>query len=180
MACDEVDPSLITSNRHKRKLLSYVTNEDNISADKDEVVKKMKHTMNWFWACEFSSILTIFLTKHFKATVEEIEDVDAHLRGNIPSKNPRHIIEPSDDEVAPPAASCKKAAGPSTSTNPNATGYQSLADKDSDMEEKDAHPLAWHNIYPKNPWHVPNLSDDDDSPSPWQPGHVLKSWRAKR
>jgi hypothetical protein len=46
MARDEVDSSLITNERRKRKLPSYVTNEDNISADKNEVVKRMKHTLN--------------------------------------------------------------------------------------------------------------------------------------
>lgn len=46
MARDEVDPSLITNDRRKRKLPSYATNKDNISADKEGVVKRMKHTIN--------------------------------------------------------------------------------------------------------------------------------------
>jgi hypothetical protein len=46
MARDEVDPSLITNDRRKRKLPSYANNADNISADKDEVVKRMKLTSN--------------------------------------------------------------------------------------------------------------------------------------
>ena len=41
-----IDPSLITNKPHKRKLASYVTNKDNISADKDEIVKRMKHTID--------------------------------------------------------------------------------------------------------------------------------------
>ena len=44
MARDEVDPSLITDEPRKRKLPSYANNADNISADKDEVVKRMKLT----------------------------------------------------------------------------------------------------------------------------------------
>jgi hypothetical protein len=44
MVRDEVDTSLITNDRRKRKLPSYATNEDNISADKNDVVKRMKHT----------------------------------------------------------------------------------------------------------------------------------------
>ena len=54
MARDEVDPSLITHDRRKRKLGSYATNKDNISADKDKVVKQMKHTIqvNSSHACE--------------------------------------------------------------------------------------------------------------------------------
>ena len=39
MAHDEVDPSLITNDHRKRKLPSYATNSNNISADKDEIVK---------------------------------------------------------------------------------------------------------------------------------------------
>ena len=46
MARDEVDISLITSERRKRKLASYVTNKDNISADKAETVKQLKKTVN--------------------------------------------------------------------------------------------------------------------------------------
>jgi beta-xylosidase len=59
MARDEVDLSLITNDRRKRKLPSYVTDQNNISADKDEVVKRMKHTlaMNPSGACEQSIAL---------------------------------------------------------------------------------------------------------------------------
>ena len=60
MARDEVDPSLITKkNDHcKCKLPSYATNSDNISADKDEIVKRMKHTSNAFQTCEQRISLT--------------------------------------------------------------------------------------------------------------------------
>jgi hypothetical protein len=46
MARDEVDPSLITNDRRKRKLPAYANNTDNISADKDAIVKRMKLTSN--------------------------------------------------------------------------------------------------------------------------------------
>lgn len=46
MARNEVDPSLITNDRRKRKLPSYATDNDNISADKEGVVKRMKLTNN--------------------------------------------------------------------------------------------------------------------------------------
>lgn len=52
MPRNEVDPSLITNEPRKRKLASYVTNKDNISADKDDVVKRMKRTADpgeWHW-----------------------------------------------------------------------------------------------------------------------------------
>ena len=58
MARDEVDPSLITNDHHKRKLPSYATNSDNISADKDEIVKRMKHTSNAFQTHEQQISLT--------------------------------------------------------------------------------------------------------------------------
>ena len=45
MPRNEIDPSLITNEPRKRKLASYVTNKDNISADKEETVKRMKRTM---------------------------------------------------------------------------------------------------------------------------------------
>ena len=62
MARNEVDISLITNDRHKQKLPPYVTNEDNIPADKNEVVKRMKHTIKPSQACEQLSLvyLTIF------------------------------------------------------------------------------------------------------------------------
>jgi hypothetical protein len=46
MARDEVDTTLITNDRRKRKLPSYATNDDNISADKIGVIKRMKNTSN--------------------------------------------------------------------------------------------------------------------------------------
>jgi hypothetical protein len=46
MPRDEMDPSLITNEPRKRKLASYVTNKDNISADKDETVKRLKRTVD--------------------------------------------------------------------------------------------------------------------------------------
>ena len=45
MPHDEMDPSLITNEPRKRKLAAYVTNKDNISADKDDVIKRMKRTI---------------------------------------------------------------------------------------------------------------------------------------
>ena len=45
MPRDEIDPSLITNEPRKRKLAPYVTDADNISADKDEVIKRMKRTV---------------------------------------------------------------------------------------------------------------------------------------
>ena len=55
MARDEVDTSLITSEPRKRKLPSYATNNDNISADKEEIIKRMKHTN--YHACKQSTAL---------------------------------------------------------------------------------------------------------------------------
>jgi hypothetical protein len=46
MARDEVDLSLITNEGRKQKMTSYITNEDNVSADKDETVKRLKETVN--------------------------------------------------------------------------------------------------------------------------------------
>ena len=46
MARDEVNTSLITNDRRKHKLPSYANNTDNISADKEEVIKRMKLTSN--------------------------------------------------------------------------------------------------------------------------------------
>ena len=46
MPRNEVDTDLITNEPRKRKLTSYVTNKDNISADKDNMVKRMKRTMD--------------------------------------------------------------------------------------------------------------------------------------
>ena len=57
MPQDEIDSLLITNEFQKHKLASYVTNKDNISADKDETVKRMKHTAD---PCEWHNILMIF------------------------------------------------------------------------------------------------------------------------
>ena len=58
MPRNKIDPSLITDEPRKRKLASYVTNKDNISADKDETVKRMKHTMD---PGKLQNKLTLFL-----------------------------------------------------------------------------------------------------------------------
>ena len=41
-----MDPSAITNEPRKRKLSSYVRNEDNISGDKDQYVKTIKQVVN--------------------------------------------------------------------------------------------------------------------------------------
>ena len=46
MACDEVDPSLITTQCCKQKISSYITNKDNNSADKAKTIKRLKKTLN--------------------------------------------------------------------------------------------------------------------------------------
>ena len=45
MPHDKVDAALITNEPHKWKLGSYFTNEDNVSGDRDQYVKKLKHTI---------------------------------------------------------------------------------------------------------------------------------------
>ena len=44
-------------------------------------------------------------------TIEEVEDVDIRPRGNLPPKNPNHILEASDEEMMP--APKEVTAGPS-------------------------------------------------------------------
>ena len=62
MPWNEIDPSLITNEPRKRKVAAYVTNTDNISADKDKTVKRLKHTVD---LCEsFFEMLTIYHSKY--------------------------------------------------------------------------------------------------------------------
>jgi hypothetical protein len=46
MPRDEVDISAITNEPRKRTLSSYVRNQDNISGDRDQYVKRIKQTVN--------------------------------------------------------------------------------------------------------------------------------------
>ena len=46
MPQDEVDTSVITTEPRKRSLSSYVRNQDNISRDRDQYVKRIKQTVN--------------------------------------------------------------------------------------------------------------------------------------
>jgi hypothetical protein len=62
MPRNEIDPSLITDEPRKRKLPSYVTNKDNISADKDETVKRMKRTHD---PSKWHKRLTLFFTNNY-------------------------------------------------------------------------------------------------------------------
>ena len=43
---DEVDPSVITDELWKQTLSSYVHNQDNISGDRDQYVKRIKEAVN--------------------------------------------------------------------------------------------------------------------------------------
>ena len=42
MARDEVDASLIVNEPRKRRILSYITNDNNNSADKAELIKRLE------------------------------------------------------------------------------------------------------------------------------------------
>ena len=58
MPRNEIDPSLIINEPCKRKMAAYVTNTDNISADKDETIKRLKRTVD---PCEsFFEMLAIY------------------------------------------------------------------------------------------------------------------------
>ena len=46
MLRDQPDPSTITNERWVRTLSSYVQNEDNISNDRDQYVKRIKQAVN--------------------------------------------------------------------------------------------------------------------------------------
>ena len=46
MPRDEVNLSDITTEPRKRTLSSYVRNQDNISSDRDQYVKRIKQTVN--------------------------------------------------------------------------------------------------------------------------------------
>jgi hypothetical protein len=86
MPHDEVDPSLITCKPRKRKLTSYITNEDNISADKEATVKRLKETV--------------------KPTLTVRAGVENEAVRPPPKKTPPSISdsEPSDDDRDPTGA----------------------------------------------------------------------------
>lgn len=113
-----MDPSFITTEPRKRTLSSYVHNQDNISGDRDQFVKRIKQVVNpgvflnrtrinpyleltgWKYLARESS-----MNHHSQTpTIEEIKDPDAHPRHNTPPKNPRRILESSEDndDEAPP------------------------------------------------------------------------------
>ena len=46
MLRDEVDPFVVTNEPRKRKLSSYVRNQDNISSDGDQFAKRIKQVTN--------------------------------------------------------------------------------------------------------------------------------------
>lgn len=101
MARDEVDPSLITNDPHKRKLPSYATNNDNISADKNEVIKRMKkNTDDPSQACEdlIIAILKFFETKFLN-----------HLKQQVIS-----LPQTTQETVKPQATHMPKSLSPKT------------------------------------------------------------------
>ena len=93
MPCNKIDALLIINEPRKQKLASYATDKDNVSADKDKTVKRMKRTVD---TCEYHEKLSIFLlvtnppldvsTSQKSPTIEEIEDEDMRPKGNIPPR----------------------------------------------------------------------------------------------
>ena len=172
MPRNEIDMSLITNEPHKQKLASYATDKDNVSADKDETVKRMKRTID---PCEYHEMLSIFLlvtnspldvsTSQKSPTIEEIEDEDMRPRGNIPPRNPRHVLESSDDEDSSfergphRKVSGPLAGSPSTLTRPKA--QHSLTQSRSIDEADDEDTYLQPTTHPKKTWPGLEPSDDD-------------------
>ena len=90
-------------------------------------------------------------------TIEEVEDVDIQPRGNLPPKNPNHILEPSDEEMMP--APKKVTAGPSKKGQ-----KRSPAPTIEEVEDVDIRPRG--NLPPKNPNHILEASDEEMMPAP--------------
>ena len=67
-------------------------------------------------------------------TVEEVEDVDIRRRGNLPPKNPSHILELADEAENNSLLPRKKFTGPSTSTQPRTQRSQENVE-DTSIEE---------------------------------------------
>jgi hypothetical protein len=113
MPRDEVDTSLITTDRRKRKLPSYATNDDNISADKIDIIKRMKNTtgtsnnepsqLEMRMSSNYGYIDNFII--YLKATVnqssadKETEKIKAHHLGH--PQNTQQITELSDDDENP-------------------------------------------------------------------------------
>ncbi|KAG5647790.1 hypothetical protein H0H81_007425 [Sphagnurus paluster] len=161
MARDEVNLSLIVDGPRKRKLAAHITSEDNVSADKDYTTKRLRQ----------AGIGTTSSSKRRSPSIEDIEDEDACPR-NTPPRNPRHILEPSDDEDDPPNPASRHARNPKDSSK---SSQRRRSVSIEEIMDQDACP---QNTPPRNPRHILEPSDDDDdppNPAPQRPKKPTKN-----
>jgi len=96
MPRDDIDTSLITSERRKRKLTSYITNEDNASADKATYVKWLKETINLTNA--LTEVTTSTLGSKPSTHSSSLEDSRVNPSGNVQTKDMYDDIVSLDNE----------------------------------------------------------------------------------
>ena len=116
MPRDEVDVSAITNEPRKRTLSAYVRNQDNISGDRDQYVKRIKQTvipgmfsnncyvLPWFYIQRFGKPLerdSESVNHHRQSpgpTAEEIQTENTNLRNKkAPKKTLDNTLSAEDD-----------------------------------------------------------------------------------
>ena len=128
MAHNEVDASLIVNEPCKRRIPSYITNDDNNSADKAELIKRLKMTFN-LEECQTSS------------DINEESNRTTHPSGNSSHLN---ASKACNRDKPPPQKLCRNAsacnisvASTHTLSEPNVGDGQS-SEQDIDEVEPEA------------------------------------------
>ena len=116
MPRDEVDISAITNEPRKRTLSAYVRNQDNISGDRDQYVKRIKQTINpgvfsnisydlhWFYIQRLGTPLerdSESVNHHNQSpgpTTEEIQSENTNLRNKKPPQKTLDNISSAEDD----------------------------------------------------------------------------------
>ncbi len=99
MPCDDIDSSLITSEPRKWKLTSYITNEDNASADKATYVKWLKETINPTNALTGVTTSSPGPSGSKPSThSSSLEDSHINASGNVQTKHAYDVIASLDND----------------------------------------------------------------------------------
>src|SRR6266851_1936724 len=99
MPRDDIYSSLITSKPRKQKLTSYITNEDNASADKATYVKRLKETINPTNALTGVTTSSLGPSGSKPSThSSSLEDSRVNASGNVQTKHAYDVIASLDND----------------------------------------------------------------------------------
>jgi len=133
MLHNNINSFLITTKHHKQKLTSYVTNEDNASADKAKFVKQLKDTIN----LTSNTMLTRVTASSSKSSTHSLSLDDTHINasGNDYTKHTYNVIVSLDnDKIISNTPICSGSHQSKSIQNENNITHHTTVDTEDDTD----------------------------------------------